>query len=74
MNEVTVFVDETAVTLPIHTQVAQAIRAYLSHRDPDLIKLLDRRELYAVDPVGCQVEEHCSLKHGMRIYVRKLQK
>ncbi|MFC4767814.1 hypothetical protein [Effusibacillus consociatus] len=52
MSQVTVFVDEMAVNLPLHTQVEHAVRAYLLQRDPDLIKFLERNEIYAVDPTG----------------------
>ncbi|MFC4769324.1 hypothetical protein [Effusibacillus consociatus] len=74
MNEITVFVEETAVTLPIHTQVAHAIRAYLMRRDPDLLKLVECRQIYAVDSTGHEVQQDRALVEGMRLYIRKLQK
>ncbi|BCJ86413.1 hypothetical protein [Effusibacillus dendaii] len=71
MNKVTVFVNEKAVTLPFNQRVSHAIRAYLARRDPDLVKLVERDQLYAVDPTGHQLEADNSLVEGMRIFVRK---
>jgi hypothetical protein len=74
VNEVTVFIEETAVTLPLHTQVAHAVRAYLARRDPDLIKLIERNEICAVDAVGHEVQENSSLEQGMRLYIKKVSR
>lgn len=71
MGNVTVFVDEVAVTVPKTCHVDQAIREYLFIRDPDLIKFMEHDELYVVDPCGHLIEDDDLLRQGMRLYVRR---